>query len=69
MLSLEFRLVAWYRGRPCGGNHSALTRSAYVQCSHNRPVTAALLPRFCQTMMASSINVGQEESLGGGTNV
>ena len=24
--------------------------------SHNRPRTAALLPRFCQTMMASSAN-------------
>jgi hypothetical protein len=36
-LSLEFRLVAWYRGRPCGGNHSALTRSAYVQWFSQSP--------------------------------
>jgi hypothetical protein len=27
-----------------------------VRRSHNRPRTAALLPRFCQTMRASSVN-------------
>jgi hypothetical protein len=38
------------------GNLAALIVPLSCGGSHNRPRTAALLPRFCQTMMASSVN-------------